>query len=204
MLNRLGMTLAALVLAAGVAAAQTGTQSDADAKEIAAYRLTNDGLNKVRTANRAMIVEVRKDPKFQELARIEAEAKALEEKDERTEADDKRLEELNAKQEQLSEAYSGVSLNDAKTLTDMEKRIAQFAPMANGLRAAGMPPREYAKFTLALLQAGMAAGLKKAGMVTEIPKEIPADNVKFVEEHAAELEAMQKEWEALSARKGGA
>ena len=204
MLNRLGMTLAALVLAAGVGAAQTATQSDAEAREIAAYRLTIDGLNKVRTANRAMIVEVRKDPRFQELARIEAEVKALEEKDERTEADDKRLEELNAKEEELSDAYSGVSLNDAKTLTDMERQIAQFTPMANGLRAAGMPPREYAKFTLALLQAGMAAGLKKAGMVTEIPKEIPADNVKFVEEHAAELEAMQKEWEALSARKGGA
>jgi hypothetical protein len=69
--------------------------------------------------------------------------------------------------------------------------------MANGLKAAGMAPREYATFMMAMLQASMVAGFKKSGMLKEIPKDVSAENVKFIEEHQKELEALQKEFQGL-------
>jgi hypothetical protein len=65
-----------------------------------------------------------------------------------------------------------------------------------------MSPRDYAKFMLSMLGAGTVAGFKKAGLVNGMPKEVEAvvsaENVKFVEEHAAELTALQRKWEALA------
>jgi hypothetical protein len=85
----------------------------------------------------------------------------------------------------------------------MEALIRKFPPMANGLRKAGMSPREYATFMLAMVQASMVAGFRKSGMIKELPPEVNPENVKFVEEHEAELKAMQAEWEKLSKGMGG-
>jgi hypothetical protein len=177
--------------------------NDADAKELAAYRLTVPTLNKVVTATRTMIAQMQKDPKFQEAARLEAEINALEKKDERTDAEQEKLEALTAKKEALEDSFGGLSMNDANTLDDMEAQIKKVPPMMSGLSAAGLTPREYAKFMLSMVQAGMVAGFKKAGMMKEIPKEVPAENVKFMEEHEAELKALQQEMQAAAKKAGG-
>jgi hypothetical protein len=196
--THIGLALVAALVASTTAAATQ--QKDPDAQEIASYRLTMEGVNKVAAATRAMVAEMKKDPKFQELMKLDADIKALEKKEERTEAEDETLEQLKSKKEELSDSLDNMSMNDAKTLSDMEAQIRKFPPLMNALRSAGMTPREYSKFTLAMLQAGMVAGFKKSGLVKEIPKEVSAENVKFVEEHEAELKALQQEWEALGGK----
>ena len=55
---------------------------------------------------------------------------------------------------------------------------------------------------LASVMAGMVAGFQKSGMIKDLPKELSASinpaNIKFMEEHGAELEQMQKELEAFT------
>jgi len=51
---------------------------------------------------------------------------------------------------------------------------------------------------ISMLQSAIAAGMKKAGMLKDLPPGVSAENVKFVEEHEAELKALQKEFQALA------
>lgn len=62
------------------------------------------------------------------------------------------------------EALKGPSFGSAGTLSEMEAAIRQVAPLMAGLREASLTPREYAKFMLASIPAGMVAGLKKQGL----------------------------------------
>ena len=50
---------------------------------------------------------------------------------------------------------------------------------------------------MALVQASIAAGFKKSGMLKELPAGVNPENVKFVEEHEAELRAMQEKLNKL-------
>jgi hypothetical protein len=184
-----------ITMVVGVAG-QSAPQADADAKEIAAYRLTMDTLKKVQVATRAMVEEMKKDPKLQKGMKLEAEIKALQQKEELTEAEQARLDALREEREQLE--TDDTNLGNAQSLSEMEARIKRFPAMSNGLRQAGLSPREYATFMLAMVQAAMVAGFKKSGMLKELPKDVNAENVKFIEEHEAELKAMQAEFEKLS------
>jgi hypothetical protein len=178
-----------------------GAQTDGDMRELRGYRLTMAGVRQVDAATQAMAAEMKKDPKYLEYLKLETEISALEKKGAPTEADDARLEQLRESRDAL-EASVGPRLEEAKTLSEWEAAIRQYPPMARGLRAAGMSPRDYAKFMLSMLGAGTVAGFKKAGLVNGMPKEVEAvvsaENVKFVEEHAAELTALQRKWEALA------
>lgn len=222
-----------------------GAQTDPDLRELKSYRLTMAAVRQVDAATVAMAAEMKKDSKYQEYLRLEAQISALEKKgtpteaeqklaadiealeskeeltdveaarleqlreqldaleqkrEMRTEAEDARLEQLREQRDSL-EAAVGPGLEKAETLSDWEAAIRQYPPMARALRAAGMSPRDCAKFWLSMFGAGMVAGLKMAGHVQEMPKDlaevVSAENVKFVEEHAAELTALQKKWEAL-------
>ena len=176
-----------------------GAQTDGDMRELRGYRLTMAAVRQVDAATQAMAAEMKKDPKYLEYLKLETEISALEKKGAPTEADDARLEQLRERRDAL-EASVGPRLEEANTLSEWEAAIRQYPPMARGLRAAGMSPRDYAKFMLSMLGAGTVAGFKKAGLVKGMPKEleavVSAENVKFVEEHAAELTALQRKWEA--------
>jgi len=177
-----------------------GAQTDGDMRELRGYRLTMAAVRQVDAATQAMAAEMKKDPEYLEYLKLETEISALEKKGAPTEADDARLEHLRERRDAL-EASVGPRLEEAKTLSEWEAAIRQYPPMARGLRAAGMSPRDYAKFMLSMLGAGTVAGFKKAGLVKGMPKEleavVSAENVKFVEEHTAELTALQRKWEAL-------
>jgi hypothetical protein len=170
-----------------------GQALDADARELAAYRLSMETVEKVKVAMRVAAEEAKKDPKFAGRMKLDAEIDALEEKDDRTEAESERLEKLRAQREAMEEADFG----DAKSLSEMEAQIRAIRPLTAGLARAGLPPRDFAKFMLAYFQAGMASALRKSGMAKEIPPGVSAENVTFIETHEAELSAMQDELQRI-------
>jgi hypothetical protein len=169
-------------------------QNDADAKEIASYRLTMDAVNKMAVAMRAAAEEAKKDPTYQEVDRVKTELEALRKKEEPSEAEQARIEELSTRQAALEQQIEGPGLfNNANTLDDMEKAVRRQPLLSGALAKAGMSPREFAKFTSAMVAASFAAGMQKSGMLKELPKDVNADNVKFIIEHEAELQKLQQE-----------
>lgn len=189
-------TLACLVSAPASSAGQKLAAEDA--KEIAAYELTAAALQKVMNVNRAMVQQLAQDPKIKEAMQVEAEIDALEDKETLTEADEKRMEELQARRTALEDATGNPLGGDARTLAEMESRIRAYPPLVQALQKEGMAPREYARFWLAFIQAAFVHGFQKSGMLKELPPEVNPANVRFMEQHAAEIAKMQAEFEALS------
>ena len=187
----------ALLCAPALGSTVPTQQSDADAREIGMYRLTLDGLRKVINVNRALVQQLARDPKAREAAKIEAEVAALEKKDDLAEADQKRLDALRARLDELEHAADNPLAGESRSLEDMEARIRSYPPLVEALKKEGMTPRDYGKFWLAFIQASFVQGFKKSGMLKELPPDVNPENVKFVEEHAAEIAAMQKEFETL-------
>ena len=193
MLNRFVTALFLCVIAVAPAAAQ----NDSDTKEVMAYRLTMAGVNKLNVAMRSVYEEMKSDPRVLEMKKIEADAKALSEKEELTEADEARLAALMEKKEKLEDSVGGMNVGNEKTLADMEAKVRTSPVMMRALGKAGLTPREYAKMSLAMVTSAMYAGMQKAGLLKELPKEASPENVKFILDHEAELTAMQKEWALL-------
>lgn len=183
-----------LVFAPVALGAQSAAPTDADAKEVASYRLTMETYRKVAQVYREAAAEQRKDPQYQELARVEAELETLRKKDEPTEADGERIEQLSTKREELKEKFEKrSSLNDAKTLDEMAAELNKEPRLAAALTRADLSAREFSKFMFAMIGAGFAASMQKAGLIKELPKEVNAENVKFILEHEAELQKLQEE-----------
>jgi hypothetical protein len=201
MLKTITTTLSVLALLClpAIARAQMPGANDPDAKELAAYTITVPTLNKVVQATRLLAEGIKSDPRFLKQQSLKADIKKLQEKEEPSEADSAKLEKLQAELEQLEQGVFGPE--DAKTLAQMAARIQREPVMAKALAGAGLDAREYAKFTLAYFQAAMIAGMMKSGMIKEVPKELAAsvnmDNVKFVQEHEAEIAAFAKALEGL-------
>lgn len=147
-------------------------------------------------ATRNLVAAMKADPRFQQFAKLEAERAALEAKEEPTDADLERMEKLEAEMDRLSESVENF-LGGNKSLDEMEAAARKDPMVSAAMKSAGITAREYAKFFAAYLQAAMISGFTKAGMVKEMPKEANLDNIKFIEEHAAEIEGFMKEWEAL-------
>ena len=200
-LRRVAVMLACLLVGPLAYAGQQTPETDSDTKEIASYRLTTAALTKVVSVNRALIQELMQDPGVKEAAQIGTEIEALEKKGTMSEAEEKRLQTLRARQEQLEDSTDNPLGGDASTLTEMETRIKKYPPLTQALQKEAMPPREYAKFWLAFIQAAFVQGFKKSGMLKQMPPDVNPENVKFMEEHATEIEAMQKEFESLGKKK---
>jgi hypothetical protein len=186
-----------LLYSSSIASAQTArrsTAADPDMQELASYTLTMDTMNRIDRAMRAMAVNIQKDPKYAERIKLKKELDALKKKDETTEAEDKRMEQIEARLEQLDAADDGKD-GDTNTLSDMERKIGNMPVMANALKQEGVTPREFAKFSMAMLQGAMTlAGQQmsaKAGKPFKMPEGVNPANVKFVQEHEAEIKKMQ-------------
>jgi hypothetical protein len=196
--------LAALMIMSltSVTNAQSGF-SASDSKELASYRLTMETTKKVFALMRAIGQEMASDPKFQALQKTKAEIAALSKKDELTDAESERLEKLqmqaDEQEDAMEQANSGANMSNAKDLNEMEAAIKANPRFVAALTKAGLTAREYARWTLASLMAGMVAGFQKSGVLKELPKdlkEVNPENVKFIIEHEAELNAMRKEMES--------
>jgi hypothetical protein len=184
--NRFVLAIAATLLCAAHAAAQSGRPgpSDPDMAELLAYRLNTAALQKVIIVTQAFGQALQNDPKYRNFIAAQKELKALQAKDEPTPADETRIEALEQQLEQMSDAMDG---GDAQTLADMERKITAMPHMPEALAKAGLSPREYAKFNLALIQAGFLAGMKKAGQLKQLPPGVSMENVQFVIDHEKEL-----------------
>jgi predicted RNase H-like nuclease (RuvC/YqgF family) len=212
------LLLCLLVLFAASTWQPLHAQSKADEKELASYALTMPTLQKVVAAMRAMSQEMMADPRYQKLMKfdeqieqLEEQLKPLESKDELTDAESAKIDSLNEQLEKLREqkeqageamSSSAPDMNNAQSLDDMERGIAGFAPMARALKREGLSPREYAKFMMAMLQAGMIYGFSQGNVdYAKLPAGVNPENIKFIVAHKAELDAMQREFAAMGKRK---
>jgi chorismate mutase len=190
------------LLISSTAHAQAGRRpaaaADPDLKELEAYTLTMDTLNKIDRANRAMIAALQKDPKYAERIKLGQELAALKKKSETTEADDKRIEDIEARIEKFDEANQKDD-GPSNTLSDIERKINAMPGMAAALKQEGVTARDYAKFTMAVVQAGFALGAKqmteKMGKPFTMPEGLNPANIKFVQEHEADIKKLQQTYE---------
>lgn len=196
---RIAVCVATAWLVALPAFAQLPGANDPDAKELAAYQLTVPALNKVIQATRNLAAAAKNDPRFKKQQALKAEIKKLEEKEEPTEADEARMEQLRAELEQLEKSVFPNANN--QTLTQMAAAMEKEPVFAQALSSAGITAREYAKFLFAYMSAGMVAGMMEQGAIKEVPKELAGsinmENIKFFQAHKAELQAFQKEMQSL-------
>ena len=184
-----------VLFSAAGSAAQTLT---ADEKELSTYRLTMPTLKKVMSALGRFMEELEKDPKVQEQKKLEAQIKALEAKEELTDAQAAELEKLHqradALEEEMDRMQEATGMNDPKTIDEMEAAIKRHPGFLQALTREGLTPREYSKTMLALLQASLAEGFSQGKLD---PKNLPAginpENLKFVRENKDALAAMQAE-----------
>jgi len=108
-----------------------------------------------------------------------------------------KLEALPAEALAEATADDGADSN-GQTLTEMAATIDRHPLIANALKGAGMSSREYSVATMALLQAATWAEMKKQGMASQIPADVSAANITFVEQHGAEIKALIDRMKKLS------
>lgn len=187
-----------LILSCSIAflpAAAVAQTLSADEKELASYTLTMPTVKKVMAAAMLMAEEEARDPKVQEKARLKAQIDALQAKDELTAAQEAELEKLLERLDALEEAEdkNESPLENAKSLADMEAAIKAHPGAMRAMSSAGITPREFARCMMAMLQASLVEGFSQGKAdLKNLPAGINPENVRFVREHKAELEAMQK------------
>ena len=196
---RIALGLSTALFIAMPAFAQMPRPNDPDAKELAAYQLTVPALNKVLQATKNLAEAARNDPRFKKQAALKAEIKKLEQKEEPTEADQARIEQLRDELEKMQQSV--LPKSDNQTLTQMAAAMEKEPAFAQALASAGITAREYAKFLFAYMSAGMVAGMMEQGVIKEVPKELAGsmnpDNIKFVQAHKAEMQAFQETMKSL-------
>jgi hypothetical protein len=74
----------------------------------------------------------------------------------------------------------------------LEARLRNEPALAGAFFAADLTSHEYTKFMLALVAARFAHGFVKSGVLRSVPPGVHADNVKFVDGHLPEIEAVMK------------
>jgi hypothetical protein len=190
--------LACLLAGASVAQAQARVEMDRDVQELRQYRLSMPKIKQMAAATMAFAREVDKDPAARASKQLDREIEALETKGSLTDPQQKQLELLRAKREALDQADSAKDGDDPdpKTLTDMTKRIEREPRLASAIKAAGLTSREYSLITLSFFQAMFAHMMQKSGALKDLPKEVPTENVQFVQQNEAELTQIFTELQA--------
>ena len=160
---------------AGASSASGGSSgADGDLKDIASYRLTMDKIDKFYAAQRNLAIK----------------AKGM------TPAEREAMESGNA---------AGADAN--ASLDDIVRRIDGAPPMRDAIRDAGLSSREYVMVMMAAMQSGMAASVIKMRPKDDpdsLAREMKAspENIRFMQEHEAELTQKQKAMEAEMKRMG--
>jgi hypothetical protein len=183
----LAVALALLTTDRAAAQARRMPPNDPDMAELAAYRLTTVTLQKVGSAMQYFLQALQSDPRYKGYVDAQKELKTLSEKDHRTPADERRIAAL---EQELENPPAGMDMGDAATLAQMERALVAMPHMSEALAKAGLTAREYAKFNLAMIQAGFLAGMKKAGQLREVPPGASMENVQFMIDHEREIAAL--------------
>jgi uncharacterized Zn finger protein len=116
-----------------------------------------------------------------------------------------------AKFAQASRNFVAVAKADSQALEEQAedaspKSIADLAALYDGhprlkraISSAGMTTREYVTFMMSMFQAGMAAWAveQQQGKFDNLPAGIPHENIRFYQQHQAELQRIGEELKAL-------
>lgn len=169
----------------------------ADEKALAVYKLTMPNVKKAMATVQSMMDEAAKDPKVQEQLKLKKQVETLQQKDELTEAEQAQLDKLQERLEALEREAEGKEDDSlfakAQTIDSMEAAMKKHPAGAAALAKAGISAREYSLTMMALLQAALIEGMSQGKVdLKNLPPGVNADNILFVREHKAELEAMQK------------
>lgn len=194
MTKRMATLPVCLILLLNLAVSSAAQTLSADQKELASYTLTMPNVRKAAAALQRFQQIAAKHPKVQEAAKVQAEIDVLEQKDTRTEAEEARLEKLEARAEALDEEIDReVGMNANGTIDEIVARIEREPEAKAALAKEGLTPRDFAKTLLALLQAAMIKGFSQGGKVdlAKLPPGVNPANIKFVDEHEAELKKLQ-------------
>jgi hypothetical protein len=193
---RIPLALATLLMALAPAAAAAQANTDAaDTREVQAYRLTMPKLTQLNQALADLYRQRDADPAYKRLQSKKKELATLSEKDELTDAEQERFDQLTAEIEEAERAEEGPDDTD-QSLSAMARRLAADPRVAGALKRANLAPREAATMQLALLQVVFAVGMKESGAIKEIPKDVNPDNVRFFQANRAAIEGLT----ALKAR----
>lgn len=182
------LTTLLMALAPAPAAAQGGTDA-ADTREVQAYRLSMPKLTLLNQAIEDALRQRESDPAYKGLRSKKQELARLGEKENPTDADQERMAELEEEIREAEEAADGPEDAD-QSLSGMARRMAADPIVSGALRRAGLAPREAATMQLALIQVALAVGMKEAGHIKEIPKDVNPDNVRFYQANRAAIEAL--------------
>jgi hypothetical protein len=182
---------------ASFASAGLAQMLSADEKALAVYKLTMPNVKKAMAAVQILAEEAAKDPKVQEHQKLKKQIESLQAKDELTEAEQAQLDKLQERLEALEREAEGKEddslFSNAQTIDSMEAAMKKHPAGAAALAKAGISAREYSMTMMALLQAALIEGMSQGKVdLKNLPPGVNADNILFVREHKAELEAMQK------------
>jgi hypothetical protein len=194
---------AALALSPLLASAQGLT--DAEQREMRTYRLTMPRIKQLMQVYTILGRSLQNDPRLQRMSTLKAEYEALQDQDDLSAADQQRLDRLEAELERLDEEFErgpGAALNmsGAQSLDAMARTVESSPLVTAAVKQAGLTPREFATLQLVLVQTMLAHGFVKAGTLKELPSEVNPENVTFIQEHEAEIQALGKELDALGAK----
>lgn len=178
------LRVAAAALA--ISLAPPAAAQDADTREVTAYRLTLPKLRQLDQALAELERQREADPAYQQLLRKKQELEALNAKDELTDAEAERAAQLEDEITRADEAEDEPADED-QSLSAAAARMEADPRIAAALRRAGLTAREAATLQLAFFQAALTAGMLESGAISEIPKEVNADNVRFVQANKGEL-----------------
>lgn len=202
--------LALLMLVGGLSVAGLRAQGQAeverDVQELRQYRLTMEKVRQMTAASLAYAQAMERNPKAKARRDREKEIAALEAKAAKaanrlSDGEQKRLEELRAKQEaEEADAARQADDGDPKTLADMARRIEREPELAAAVRGVGLTTREFSMITLTFYNAMFAHDMKKAGSIAEMPKDILPENAAFIASNDVELHKMLAQLEAYEGR----
>jgi hypothetical protein len=158
------LLIAALSLSAAVAAPQkTRGGTDADERQVTAFRLSMDNFNKFGNASAALMKVTQGDPSLRK---------------------------------QMEEEQKG------KNLQEETAALERHPSVVAAIRSAGLAAREYIVMTASIISTAMVVGMKKQGMITELPPIVSAENAAFVDQNYEKISAMLKKMQDARDRDG--
>ncbi len=87
----------------------------------------------------------------------------------------------------------GAVLNQNKTLAEMEATVRKHPQVMRSLAREGMSARDFSLTVMTLFQAAMVEGFSQGNLdMSKLPPGVNPENIQFVRDHKAELQAMQQ------------
>lgn len=191
---RVTVFLATVALFPVVAPTLTSAQTDADTREVLAYRLTMPKLRQLNQAFDDFNRQREADPTYRALLAKKKELAALREKEELSEAEEERMYQLEV---EIDEAEADDALED-ESLAGMAERIASDPIMAGVVQRASLTPRETAVLVFAFFQAAVIGEMIEGGTISDIPDGVSVENVRFYQANREEISKLT----ALKERQG--